>query len=308
MIEQYKKPTVEELQQQFTKVHQESLGVGRELAESIDMMSVGEVRETIAKSVVEMESLVNRESSFLEKLPWAGKYLAKARDSAKTESAATGKMVEVVDRLFSTLKAKNDTVMNVMERIYQMRAHMLQYVDVLQKQEAALEKFLEDEGDTFEAQKARNLLVQVKPSIVKARDRLAVMTGTLNSASQASETISSMLPSLQGELQTELAIKASMNELREYKQLFDATIESVEELNYANNKQIQETVLEVGSMSISNPTNLARLAKNQEERQEMHRKLHANTVAAKEAQLKALDQLDQIQSKQTLSLSYMKED
>ena len=50
MIEQYKKPTVEELQQQFTKVHQESLGVGRELAESIDMMSVGEVRETIAKS------------------------------------------------------------------------------------------------------------------------------------------------------------------------------------------------------------------------------------------------------------------
>lgn len=300
--------SIDQLQEEYQSVHQQSLDIGRNLADSIDMLSVGEVKETIATAMVEMESLTQRESSILEKLPFAGKYLAKARDKAKVESAQSGKMVEVVDRLFATLKNKNDTVMNVMQRIYKLREHTSEYIALLEDQEHKIEEFLAAGEDSFEAQKARNLLVQVKPSLVKARDRLATMTGTLNSASQASQVISSLLPSLQGELQTELAIKASMNELKEYKDIFDATIEMVDELNHTNNKQIQETVLEVGTMSISNPTNLARLKKNQEERNAMNLKLMEQTTAAKKAQLVALDDLNDLQKRQKLSLAYIKED
>ena len=294
--------SVDTLQAQFQQVHSDSLDVGRQLAESIDMLSVGDVKETIANSIVEMEALTNRKSSFIEKLPWAGKYLAKARDTAKTEMLQTGKMVDTVDRLFLTLKNKNDNVMDVMKRIYSMREHTEQYIEVLLDQESGIEDFLAVCPDNFDAQKARNLLVQVKPAIVKARDRLAVMTGTLNSASVASQAISSMLPQLQGELQTELAIKASMNELKEFKDIFDTTLEMVEELNHANNQQIQETVLDVGAMSISNPKNLKRLEQNQLDRQDMHRKLKKQTDEARKEQNLALERFSALQESQLLVL------
>jgi hypothetical protein len=300
---------IDQLQEQFQAVHSESLAIGKQYAESIDMLSLGEVKETIAKSIVEMESLVNRKTSFLERLPWAGKHLAKARDSAKTQSLQSGSMVETVDRLFNTLSKKNDNVMQVMQRIFKIREHVKNYVKVLSVQEAEIENYLDTAGDTFEAQRAKNLLVQVKPSIVKARDRMAVMTGTLNSAAVATQTISGMLPSLQGELQTELAINASMNELKEFKDIFDATLDLVEELNYSNNKQIQETLLEVNQLSIQSPRNLKRLEQNQIERQQMNAKLEAQTIQAKQEQDKSLARLSELQKSQTLSLSHMnKED
>lgn len=299
---------IDQLQEQFQEVHKQSLAVGKELAESIDMLSIGEVRESIATAIVEMESLTQTKSSILTRIPWAGKYVAKAKDAAKTEMLQSGKMVETVDRLFATLKKKNDNVMEVMERIYNIREHVTQYVNVLETQKVAAQDFLEEEGDTFEAQKARNLLVQITPSIVKANDRLAVMTGTLNSAQVASQAISGMLPALQGELQTELAIKASMNELKEFKEIFDSTLELVDELNYANNKQIQDTVLEVNQLAIQNPRNLKRLEQNQIERDQMHKKLAEQTAQARSNQEKALIKLEQIHTNQQLTLGHKSKD
>lgn len=298
--------SIDAIQLEFQQVQTESLAAGKLLAESIDMLSVGEVKETIAKSLVEMESLVSRESSKLERFPILGKYLAKARDTAKVEMAQSGKMVETVERLFKTLKNKNDNVMDVMERIYNIREHVKQYIVILQAQEAVLEEFLESDNDSFEAQKARNLLVQIKPSIIKSHDRLAVMAGTLNSAQVASQAISSMLPSLQGELQTELAINSAMNELHEFKEIFDATVNMVEELNHSNNVQVRATVLEVNQLAVQNPRNLERLKKNQEDRQQMHLELRKQTQEAQAKQIQALGDLSKLQESQALSLGHTK--
>lgn len=297
--------SITDLQNEFQTVHAESLAVGKQLAESIDMLSIGDVRETIAKSIVEMESMVNRKSSLLEKLPWAGRYLAKARDAAKAENMQqNGSMVKTVDRLFKTLTKKNESVMDVMERLYGIRQHLTQYVSILREQESQVLAFLEKEGDTFEAQKAKNLLVQIKPSIVKSIDRLEIMSGTLNSAQVASQAISGMLPSLQGELQTELAIKASMTELKEFKDLFENTLDLIEDLNYQNNKDVQETVLEVNQLAIQNPRNLKRLEAAQKERRMLHLELAKRNEEARENQAIALERLTNIQADQQKTLGY----
>lgn len=297
--------SITDLQNEFQAVHAESLAVGKQLAESIDMLSIGDVRETIAKSIVEMESMVNRKSSLLEKLPWAGRYLAKARDAAKAENMQqNGSMVKTVDRLFKTLTKKNESVMDVMERLYGIRQHLTQYVSILREQESQVLAFLEKEGDTFEAQKAKNLLVQIKPSIVKSIDRLEIMSGTLNSAQVASQAISGMLPSLQGELQTELAIKASMTELKEFKDLFENTLDLIEDLNYQNNKDVQETVLEVNQLAIQNPRNLKRLEAAQKERRMLHLELAKRNEEARENQAIALERLTNIQADQQKTLGY----
>lgn len=291
---------IDDLQNNFTEMHSQSLAIGKKLAGSIDMLSIGDVQETIARSVVEIEGIVGRKTSMLEKLPWAGKFLTKARDKAKEEQLKSGSIVATVDRLFQSLSNKNDNVMEVMEDLYKIREHAKQYLLALTEQEAEVLEFLQDEelSDTFEGQKARNLLAQIKPSIIKTRDHIAIMNGNLNAAQVASSTISGMLPSLQGELQTSLAINGAMNELKEFKDIFDSTIDLIEELNHTNNTNVQETILSVNELTIHSPKGLKRLEQNQIERAKLNEKLTKQTEQAKLAQLDAIDRMTSIQNNQ----------
>jgi hypothetical protein len=299
---------ITQLETNYSDMHSQSLKISKSLVKQIDMLSVGEAKELIANSIVEMESLVNRKTSFFEKMPMFGKYLAKAKDEAKQHQIKSGSMTKAVDRLFHTLNNKNEQMMTVMQEIFKIREHTIQYVAALKEQEAQIEAYLaeNDATESMDALKARNLLVQIKPSILKATDNIATMAGTLNAAGMASTKISGMLPALQGELQTELAINAAATQLKEFKEIFDGTVDLIEELSHQNSKEVRETVLQVTDIQVTNPKHIARLEQNQKDREQLHLELQKRRERAEEDQKDQLNLLTQLTNNQSKALAYTK--
>lgn len=306
------KTDITKLETQYADLHSQSLDIGKQLASSIDMLSIGDTKELIAKSIVEMESLVNRKESMLERLPFMGKYFAKARDAAKEETIKSGNMVKTVERLFKTLKNKKDNMMEIMEEIYKIREFTKQYAEHLDKQKTEITEYLDevrgtDDELSMDATKAKNLLVQVSPSLIKARDNVATMNGILNTAQMAATKISAMLPALQGEMQTELAINAGLSELKEFKEVFDATSDLIHEVSYTNSQTLNSTILEVTELEVSDPKHIARLEEAQVARIKLNKELGQRRKLALENQNKTIDRLERITQNQTKSLELMGE-
>lgn len=304
------KTDITKLETQYADLHSQSLDIGKQLASSIDMLSIGDTKELIAKSIVEMESLVNRKESMLERLPFMGKYFAKARDAAKEETIKSANMVETVERLFTTLKNKKDNMMEIMEEIYKIREFTKQYAEHLDKQKAEITEYLDevrgtDDELSMDATKAKNLLVQVSPSLIKARDNVATMNGILNTAQMAATKISAMLPALQGEMQTELAINAGLSELKEFKEVFDATSDLIHEVSYTNSENLNATILEVTALEVSDPKHVARLEEAQVKRIKLNKQLKEQQTLALENQNKTIDRLEKITQNQAKSLQLM---
>lgn len=306
------KTDITKLETQYADLHSQSLDIGKQLASSIDMLSIGDTKELIAKSIVEMESLVNRKESMLERLPFMGKYFAKARDAAKEETIKSGNMVKTVERLFKTLKNKKDNMMEIMEEIYKIREFTKQYAEHLESQKEEITEYLDeirgtDDELSMDATKAKNLLVQVSPSLIKARDNVATMNGILNTAQMAATKISAMLPALQGEMQTELAINAGLSELKEFKEVFDATSDLIHEVSYTNSQTLNSTILEVTELEVSDPKHIARLEEAQVARFKLNKELGQRRKLALENQNKTIDRLERITQNQTKSLELMGE-
>tara|TARA_Y100001938_G_scaffold138252_1_gene203435 strand:- start:427 stop:1362 length:936 start_codon:yes stop_codon:yes gene_type:complete len=304
------KTDITTLETQYADLHSQSLDIGKQLAASIDMLSIGDTKELIARSIVEMESLVNRKESMLERLPFMGKYFAKARDAAKEESIKSGNMVKTVERLFTTLKTKKDNMMEIMEEIYKIREFTKQYAEHLESQKNEITEYLEEiegtEDDlSMEATKAKNLLVQVSPSLIKARDNVATMNGILNTAQMAATKISAMLPALQGEMQTELAINAGLSELKEFKEVFDATSDLIHEVSYTNSQTLYDTVLEVTELEVSDPKHIARLEDAQAKRNQLNKELVKRREKQLEGQKQTMIRLEKISANQVESLALM---
>jgi hypothetical protein len=290
---------IEQLEQDYQNFAANSRDIGKGIASSVSMLQLDNVNESVASAVVQIESLTNKSEggSALAKLPFFGKWVTKAKDSVKEEQLRSGQMIEVVDRLFNSLNTKKDNIVSVMTTLFELKEQLSNEVEIMVSKEAeAIEISNTDTG--INALKARNLLVQVQQSIVKAKDRVQIINATVQSAQASTIAISSLLPTLQGELITEMAIQSGLQELKEFKQIFDTTIGVVEELNATNNSTMKTVMLDVVDLAISRPNDIAKLENLNSERVKFKGQLQAKMDNAKKEQEKGLLVLAEVRTGQ----------
>lgn len=290
--------SIEQLEQDYQTFAISSRDIGKSIAKSVSMLQLDNVNENVASAVVQIEQLTNKtETSALAKLPFFGKFITRAKASADEETLRTGKMVEVVDRLFTSLNDKKDNIVSVMGTLFDLKGQLANEVDIMVEKEGQAQEIAHSTDD-FEALKARNLLVQVQQSIIKAKDRVQIIDATVRSAEASTLAISSLLPSLQGELITEMAIQAGLQELKEFKQIFDTTISVVEDLNTTNNSTMKSVMLDVVDLAISRPTDIVRLENLNQDRMKFKNQLQEKMNKAKKEQAKGLEVLAAVRSTQ----------
>lgn len=303
------KPVIE-LENQYQDFSANTRDIGKSISQSISMLQLDSVQETIADAVVQIEKITNKTSqpSALSKLPFLGKYLAKAKEDVKAENLKSGNMVEVVDRLFTALEAKKENIVSVSETLFSLKEKLINEVQGLEEQEFQVLEIIE-KGSGSEVFKANNLLVQVQPTLISAKDRISVIDATIKSAQVSAIKISSMLPALQGGLITEMSIQAGLQELNDFKEIFDATVNVVEELNRTNNETMNKTLLDVVDLAVANPTKnaVARIESLNNDRAALQAKIKEKMDKAVKEQQKTLKTLAEVRTAQTDNLLGVKD-
>jgi len=295
--------TVAELERQYENFSASTRDIGKGIARSVSMLQLDEVQETIASAVIQIEKVTNKtDKSAFSKLPFLGKYFQKAKEEIKEEQLKSGSMTEVVDRLFEALLAKKENIVSVADTLYNLKDKLIQEVQGLEQQESQVLEITHNDGS--EGFKARNLLVQIQPTLIGAKDRIGVIDATIRSAEVCSTKISSMLPALHGGLITEMSIQAGLQELSDFKQVFDATVDVVEDLNRTNNESMNKVLLDVVDLAVSNPTKnaVSRIENLNKDRSELQMKVKAKLAKATQEQQKTLESLAEVRQAQTSNL------
>ena len=282
--------SIAQLEQQYEDFSANARDIGRGIADSVSMMQLDAVQESIASAVVEIESVTNKtdKKSFFENIPGLGRFITKVKEDANEEELRNGNMVEVVDRLFNSLNAKKKNIETVAGSLYDLKERLIDQIESLESQEQAVQLIAyEDTADSF---KAKNLLVQITPTLSKAIDRVDVISITIKSAQVSAQKISAMLPSLHGDLITEMSIQAGLQELKDFKQVFDATVDVVEELSATNNKTMGEVLRDVADLAVNKPTAkaLARIENTNADRAKLAQDIKEKMSLAVKQQDKAL--------------------
>ena len=294
--------TIEQLASEYEAFAATSRDIGKSIASSVSMLQLDAVQESIASAVIEIEKVTNKtnKKSFFESIPGLGKFITKAK--ADEENLKSGNMVEVVDRLFESLNAKRQNIETVAMSLYDLKERLLEQIKCLEKQEKeVLEVSKVDGADSF---KAKNLRVQIAPVLGKSIDRVDIINVTIKSAQVSAQRISSMLPSLHGDLITEMSIQAGLQELKDFKQVFDATVDVVEELSATNNSTMGEVLRDVADLAVNKPTTkaLARISNTNQERIKLAEDIKAKMISARKQQDEALVVLSEARQTQQHNL------
>jgi len=287
------------LEQNYANFTNTSKTLGSQLAESVNMLQLDSVNSAVAEAVLQMESMVSKSPSKMASIPFIGKYLSKAKTDLAEKEIKSSKMVDVVDRLFTSLSTKKDNMMNVMETLFNIKELLVKEVAFMIEQES-LAREISMEGKGIEVTKAKNLLVQVSQSIVKSRDRISVIDTTCKAAEATTMAVSQLLPSLQGELITEMAIQGGLQELKDFKTIFDNTLEIVNNLSQENNSSMIKVLEDVVDLSVTRPTDIARLEETAMSRNAVQERLKKKLMAAQVQQDKDIKTLTEIRSEQQL--------
>lgn len=272
---------------------------GNKISESISMLQLSEVDGAIATAIATIEGMTRKgqsKASFFSKIPVIGGLIQKAADNLDEQQIRSGKMVEVVNRLFVSLDDKQKNIASVMGTLYDLREKMVAEQELLLQQDAAGTILAEEDG--MVGFKAKNVLVQVKHSLTKQHDRIQIIETTIQAAQASSLQICAMLPSLQGELVSEMAIQAGLQELKEYKQIFDTTVDLVADINQRNNESMKSVLLDVVDLAVNTKSDIARLEATANSREKFQQELRTKmqkAVATRDKQLEKLTEIRLIQ-------------
>lgn len=297
--------TITEYQSAYASSVSKSKEIGKELASSISMLQLDVVKETLATSVVEIESLSNKSTSksVLEKLPGMGRWFTKAKEKLRDEQLQNGSMSSAVDRLFKALNEKKQNIEDIAETMFRLKKKLAEECSAMEALELDMEKSIDiEELKEADVLRAKGLLTQIKPNIIKAKDRQGVITATIASAEQCALQISAMLPMLESEMITELTIQGGLQELKEFKSIYDSTVEIIEDINEQNEVAVKEVLLDVVDMAIVAPTSkaLAQLESRNKSRLELQDKLNKKLEQAKINQDSSLKKFNEIRANQNL--------
>lgn len=295
---------IEQLEAGYDAFTNEHNRIATGIAKSMSHLDLKEVKDSIAEAALQMQDLVaTPEPSALSRIPFIGKYIAKAGKAVDEEKLRTASIQEVVDHLFNSLSDKKDNIMRVMESMYELQGRLKEEAQGLLTQEALAEELIANESG-IAVSRAKNLLVQIKDSLIKIKDRIQIISGTIASAEASAIKISSMLPSLRGELITELAISGGLKELDEFREIFNATVDVIETVNVNNSKNMQKIMLDVVDLAVSTPRNLARLEDLNSNRTNFTNQLKEKMLNAEKARDIGLAKLTSIQKEQNNLLGY----
>jgi len=299
------------LEAEFENFSVRTKDIGRGIAESINMMELDAVQSSIASAVLEIERITNKTNkpSRFAAIPFIGTFIKKATIAAGEEELKSGSMVEVVDRLFAALNAKKQNIVTTAEVLYNLKDSLI--IECAQLTEQETEVLALAELDSNEGFLARNLLVQVQPALISATDHVGVINATIQAAQVSAQRISAMLPQLQSGLITEMSIQAGLQGLSDFKKVFDETVNLIEDLNEANSKSMNTTLLEVVDLVIAKPGSkqIARIENLNAEREKTQKAIKQKMDGALKEQGHAIKTLANVRANQSGSLlSYTGED
>lgn len=295
--------SIEDLEHAYAESAGQLAGCSRSISKSISMLQLGDVNESVARAVLDLQDLADKagKKSITRFLPdFIAKHVGHVTEEVKLERLKSGTMVEVVDQLFESLNSKKDNIVEVMGTLFDLKEQLRSELATMESQEADTRLLIESKVGTLEGSKGKNLLVQVLDSTIKSRDRITVIETTINAAEASTARICSLLPSLQGELIAELAINSGLTELREFKEVFDTTIDIVEDLNKQNTAAMRSTLLGVVDLAVARPKDLARISNMNAERIKLQEEIAAKLEKAAKERDVAIIELTKVSNNQVL--------
>lgn len=284
---------IKDLEQDYQTFVTATSEASRDISDAVSMLDLEGANEAIASAVLEIDSLTSKGRSTLQKIPFFGKYLAKAATEADKTNLTESGVGAVVDRLFNALSNKKSQIEEVVESLFTLKDKLEAQVEGLAKHEGYVQQLVETDLKSIEAFHAKNLLVQIQPTLIKAKDRLQTVNITIQAAAVCAQKISAMLPQLQTDLLTEMNIQASLNSLRDFQRVYDATLQIIEEVSAANDEIMTEVLLDVADLGVNkpSPTQLARMEQATAKRIQVTNEVRAKMeegMKAREAALASL--------------------
>lgn len=290
---------IKDLETAYSKFSTTSMKLGNQLADNISMLQLDDTNQNVVEAVLEIEKLTNKkEKSFLRKLPLLGRYVGKAEEAITEEKLRNSNITEVVGRLFSSLESKKNNIIDVMEKLYTIKEQLSHDVDEMIELEHTVKEIASSDLNNMEVSLAKNLMVQVTPSIIKAKDRIGIIDTTCRAAQATTQSISGLLPSLQGELITEMAIQGGLNELKEFKELFDNTMSTVHQLTKENQTNMGQVLEDVIDLSVTTSRDIVAIENSGKERAALHAKLKEKMAKAVKKRDEDIQRLDVVRENQ----------
>ena len=275
------------IKQEFTTLQDEAFEQSSLLAEKIGMLELDETGEFVTNSVMQLQELAmgnkkidsglwGKTKGTLLALPGV-KTLAGAvgaiKDEAEKQSITNGSVRDLAEKLFGSLESKKDTIESTTISIMTIEeAREINLVE-MNKMLGAVNEII-DSPDTSpkELFQAKNMLIQVEEAIMQSQTKVDQVSTILEVAQASTYQITSLLPSIKSNFLDDMAINAGLQHLLQYKSMYDATVNLVNDIQETNADKINETMLDVVDITIS-VAQTDRLTRIGQKRIDGHKKL-----------------------------------
>lgn len=291
--------SLEELTNIYNSTKKSDTAASAKLTDGFTLKGMDEVKGMVASAMMQIEDLSNKgkEQTAIggitskalavvdSKNKWIGKWFGDKAEDLRHEAHAQSTISEIVTTLRTNIEAKREEVVNLIEDTASIRETMLSsisvYKDLSTKVDAIVSAATPNTRALFDAQQ---LATRTRSTIaVMETDIKSVIEPLLAGASISVQEIQGLLPTIENDLQSKLAIKAFQQQLQDLhemtKAVSDLSIEAGDKIRSSVNDTIYNSFELLGESGVD----VARLEKYAEEEKKHQKKVTdiARKVAGK---------------------------
>lgn len=252
--------SIESLMAEYETLTEQNKNVAKGITDATQLIDGESIQEQLADAVILLEGDASKgqERSWFSKVPYFGDYLDKAKEKARKEMVKKGSANEGIEKMFNALKSKRDSVRHIVDTLVELRENLLDNLEGLQAQQekanlvyAVLQDEEERKGLMHDQIKARNLLMDIGSRVIVITSQVENIEHVIQSAQGAVTRMGEIMPSLEINMMTEIAISNSVGQLKDVMSMLSEINKFTKEISATNDNEIQKAVVDTIELVIN---------------------------------------------------------
>lgn len=270
--------SISDLVAMYNSTKKSDTAASAKLTDGFTLKGMDEVKEMVASAMLQIEDLANKgkEQSLAGGLTskalalvdsdnkWVGKWFGNKQEALRTEAAEQSTISEIVTSLRTNIEAKREEVIVLIEETANIRETMISSINVYKDINSKVDHIVANAAaNTRELFDAQQLATRTRSTIATMEtDIKSIIEPLLAGASISVQEIQGLLPTIENDLQSKLAIKAFQQQLQDLhemtKAVSDLSISAGDKIRSSVNDTIYESIEILGESGVD----VARLEKS----------------------------------------------
>lgn len=228
--------TPEQLDHDYTAILEKSVKFADQIASGVKMADLGSAQEELIAVSQEIASATKTEDK-----GFFGKLFETAKEKAEKEVMKRQSVQEVTDRMFQTLSKRQEKLIKAVKVLEKVEESLKEEaVDLMQLEQGSNLLLTDETLKGSQQMVCTSVATQCGVSIMKNQKNQQTVDVVMKTAMELSTQVAQQLPKLRQALNSELTMAQTLNELREFKEAFDATTDAIDAISDSNNDQMFE--------------------------------------------------------------------